>query len=132
MAQFERSREPEKHEIRMKPVKYLYVYILKCHDGTYYTGVTNNLERRLKEHNEGINKEAYTFTRRPVELVFYESFTDYNLAIEWETRLKKWSVKKKEALINSDWKKLVEESKCKNETTHLNYKPGNSDNNAAS
>jgi len=47
-------------------------------------------------------------------------FTDYNLAIEWETRIKKWSVKKKEALIHSDWKKLVEEATYKNETTHKN------------
>lgn len=103
----------------MKPIRHLYVYILKCNDGTYYTGITNNLERRLKEHNEGINKEAYTFTRRPVELAFYETFSDYNLAIEWETRIKKWSAKKKEALINSDWKKLIDEARCKNSTTHL-------------
>lgn len=40
------------------------------------------------------------------------------MAIEWETKIKKWSVKKKEALINSDWKKLVEEAKCKNESSH--------------
>ncbi len=110
----------------MKPIKYLYVCILKCQDGTYYTGVTNNIERRLLEHNEGINKEAYTYTRRPVELVFYEAFTDYNLALEWETRIKKWSAKKKEALINSDWKKLADEARCKNETTHLNNKPKSS------
>lgn len=101
-------------------VKYLYVYILKCSDGTYYTGVTNNLEKRLKQHNEGFVKDSYTYSRRPVKLVFCEIFTNYNLAIEWETRIKKWSVKKKEALINSDWKTLMEEAKCKNETTHKN------------
>jgi putative endonuclease len=101
-------------------VKYLYVYILKCNDGTYYTGVTSDFEKRLVQHNKGENTESYTYSRRPVNLVFYELFTDYNLAIEWETRIKKWSVKKKEALINSDWKKLTEESKCKNETSHAN------------
>lgn len=101
-------------------VKYLYVYIVKCNDGSYYTGITNNIEKRLIQHNEGLNTESYTHSRRPVNLVFYELFTDYNLAIEWETRIKKWSVKKKEALINSDWKKLIEESKCKNETSHTN------------
>lgn len=100
-------------------IKYLYVYIVKCNDGTYYTGVTNNIEKRLIQHNEGINDEAYTHSRRPVNLVFYELFTDYNLAIDWETRIKKWSAKKKEALINSDWKKLVEEAQCKNETSHM-------------
>lgn len=100
--------------------KYLYVYILKCKDGTYYTGVTNNIKLRLQQHNSGIDDEAYTYSRRPVELVYYELFTNYKLAIDWETRLKKWSAKKKEALINSDWKKLAEEAICKNETTHKN------------
>ena len=102
-------------------IKYLYVYILKCSDGTYYTGVTNNVEKRVTEHNIGNDKESYTYSRRPVELAFCELFTDYNLAIEWETRIKKWSVKKKEALIYSDWKKLVEEARCKNETSHEIY-----------
>ena len=104
----------------MAIIKYLYVYILKCNDGTYYTGVTNNIEKRLVQHNEGIDKEFYTFSRRPVQLAYCELFTNYNLAIEWETRIKKWSSKKKEALVNSDWKKLVEESKCRNETSHEN------------
>ena len=102
-------------------IKYLYVYILKCNDGAYYTGITNDIEKRLIQHNEGINTESYTYSRRPVNLVYYELFTDYNLAIEWETRIKKWSVKKKEALINSDWKKLIKESMCNNETSHKIY-----------
>ena len=102
-------------------VKYLYVYIIKCNDGTYYTGVTNNIEKRLIEHNVGIHKESYTYLRRPVELVFCELFLDYNLAIQWEKRIKKWSSKKKEALMNSDWEKLIEESKCKNESSHEIY-----------
>ena len=101
-------------------LKYLYVCILKFNDGTYYTGITNNIEKRLVQHNEGLNTEAYTYSRRPVNLVFYEQYTDYNLAIEWETRIKKWSVKKKEALINSEWKNLVKDSECKNETSHKN------------
>jgi len=106
--------------IYMKTVKYLYVYILKCSDCTYYTGITNNPERRLLQHNKGLKKDTYTYNRRPVELVYCELFTNFNLAIEWETRIKKWSVKKKEALISSDWVKLVEEAKCKNETSHTN------------
>ena len=69
-------------------LKYLYVYILKCNDGTYYTGITTNIEKRLVQHNEGLNTEAYTYSRRPVNLVFYERYTDYNIAIEWETRIK--------------------------------------------
>ncbi len=120
MCQFERSREPKNKILKLAIIKYLYVYILKCNDGTYYTGVTNNIEKRLIQHNEGIDEESYTFSRRPVQLAYCELFTNYNLAIEWETRIKKWSSKKKDALINSDWKKLVEESKCKNETSHEN------------
>lgn len=104
----------------MKTVKYLYVYILKCSDGTYYTGITNNAERRLIQHNKGINVWAYTYTRRPVELVYRELFTDFNLAIEWETRIKKWSQAKKEGLIKDDWKKILKEAECKNETSHKN------------
>ena len=86
--------------------KIIYLYILKCADNTYYTGVTNDLEKRLNQHNTGINKEAYTYTKRPVELVWHEIFNDYLLAFEWETRIKKWSQKKKEALIRGDFELL--------------------------
>ncbi len=100
----------------MKMYKALYVYILKCSDKNYYTGVTNDLERRLKEHEAGIDTESFTYNRRPVELVYHELFTDYNLAIDWEKRIKKWSRKKKEALINSKWEDLKKLSECLNET----------------
>ena len=102
----------------MERQKYLYVYILKCNDKSYYTGITNNLERRLKQHNLGTDKTSYTYPRRPVEVVYHESFSNYYLAIGWETKIKNWSRKKKEALINSDWKKLHEAAECKNETSH--------------
>ena len=100
----------------MKVFKVLYVYILKCSDGNYYTGITNDLERRLKEHEVGINPESFTFNRRPIELVYSEMFNEYNYAIEWEKRIKKWSRKKKEALINSKWADLKILSQCLNET----------------
>lgn len=57
-------------------IKNYYVYIVKCSDGSYYTGITNNIERRLAEHNKGINKDCYTFNRNPVELMFCEYFID--------------------------------------------------------
>ena len=104
----------------MATTRYLYVYILKCSDGNYYTGVTNNPERRLEEHNTGVNKEAYTYSRRPVEMVYCERYTDFLLAISWEKRIKDWSRKKKEALINGDFNKLKEAAECKNETSHKN------------
>ena len=91
-----------------------YVYILKCSDNSYYTGITNNLERRIIEHQEGYHNDSYTFTRRPIELVFYTEFTDPNDAIEIEKRIKGWSRMKKEALINGDYKTLVYLSNLKN------------------
>ena len=91
--------------------KLIYLYILKCSDGTYYTGVSSNLDKRVLQHNLGINNDAYSFNRRPVVLVWYESFNNYYLAFEWETRIKKWSVKKKEALINGEFDLLKPLSK---------------------
>jgi putative endonuclease len=102
-------------------LKYLYVYILKCSDGTYYTGITNNPERRIEEHNTGLNKTSYTFSRRPVEMVYNERFPDFELAIKWEKRIKDWSRKKKEALINENWDRLKIESECKNDTSYKNH-----------
>ena len=83
--------------------KVIYLYIVKCNDGSFYTGVTNDLEKRIIEHNNGINSDSYTYNRRPVELVYHTYFIDFNLAFEWETRIKKWSKAKKLALINGDF-----------------------------
>jgi putative endonuclease len=91
--------------------KIIYLYILKCSDNSYYVGVTNNIEKRLIEHNSGLNITAYTFNRRPVELVWNEKFTDFELAFQWETKLKKWSRAKKEALIKGDYNSLIALSK---------------------
>ena len=92
----------------MKPY---FVYILKCNDGSFYTGITNNLERRIYEHNSGSDPDAYTFSRRPVELVWFEMFTDPTQGIAVEKKIKGWSRRKKQALIDSDWDKLVLYSK---------------------
>jgi putative endonuclease len=102
-------------------LKYLYVYILKCSDSTFYTGITNNPERRIEEHNIGLNKTSYTFSRRPVEIIYSERFTDFDLAIKWEKHIKDWNRKKKEALINGNWSQLKIEAMCKNETSHKNH-----------
>ena len=92
-------------------MKLYYVYIVVCSDHTLYTGVTSDLSRRLEEHNLGIKKDAYTYSRRPVMLKWLESFTDPNEAIRIEKQIKGWSRRKKKALINSDWDKLVLYSK---------------------
>ena len=87
-----------------------YVYILKCSDNSYYVGSTNNLTRRINEHEcgEGAN---YTKTRLPVKLVYYEECQSLETAYERERQLHGWSRKKKEALINNMHDKLPELSK---------------------
>ncbi len=87
-------------------MKTYYVYILKCSDNNYYTGITSNLISRLKEHQIGKHQNSYTYRRRPVELVFYCEFTDVKLAIKTEKQIKKWSRAKKEALIHNEFEKL--------------------------
>ena len=94
------------------------VYILKCSDNSYYVGVTNNVERRLEEHNSGLNRNSYTFKRRPLELVYYESFQTADDAIKFEKKIKGWTRKKKEALINENWNELKIFSECKNKISH--------------
>jgi putative endonuclease len=77
-----------------------YMYILKCSDGTYYTGSTIDLIRRLNQHNigEGAN---HTANRLPVELVYVEVYVDIKNAFWREKQIQGWSRAKKEALINN-------------------------------
>ena len=74
------------------------VYIVHCSDGSFYTGYTGNLEKRLAAHNNGKGAK-YTASRRPVELVYRESFTDRFAAMKREYRIKCWPRSKKQALI---------------------------------
>ncbi|MDQ3047408.1 MAG: GIY-YIG nuclease family protein [Bacteroidota bacterium] len=92
-------------------MKTMYVYILLYSDDSYYIGVTNNLERRIEQHNEGINPDCYTISRRPLQLVFYEIFNEPTAAILFEKKIKKWSRSKKEALVNSRFESLPDLSK---------------------
>ena len=91
-------------------MKDYFVYIVKCSDESYYTGVTSNLEQRINEHNYGIFK-GYTSKRLPVTLVFSNRFSDVREAIRAEKQIKGWSRAKKEALIEGDFEKLVKLSK---------------------
>jgi putative endonuclease len=88
-----------------------YVYMLLCSDGSYYTGVTNDYERRFAEHRDGIVSGCYTFKRRPLKLVYVSHFHNVLEAIAWEKRVKRWRREKKEALIKREWEKLPELSK---------------------
>lgn len=83
-----------------------FVYMLRCSDGKYYVGITNDVQRRLSEHQNGLNQSSFTFKRRPVQLVYSGIFHDVWEAIRWEKQLKGWSRNKKEALIVQDQKLL--------------------------
>ncbi|MBK8519979.1 MAG: GIY-YIG nuclease family protein [Chitinophagaceae bacterium] len=90
----------------MKIAHNYFVYVVECSDKSYYTGVTNDLDRRLWEHNNDENILCYTFKRRPVVLKYFQRFQDINQAIEFEKQIKGWSRKKKEALFKEDWEAL--------------------------
>ncbi|SFS42478.1 putative endonuclease [Zhouia amylolytica] len=92
------------------------VYIVECADGSFYTGITSDIERRISEHNTGIDNLAYTFKRRPVVLKWYERFTAPRETIKVEKQLKGWSKRKKKALIKENLDKLVQFSE--NYTQH--------------
>ena len=89
-----------------------WIYILKCADGSYYTGHTNNLEKRIAEHQMG-EVPGYTSKRRPVTLAFCEEMQSRRDVFSRERQVKGWSRKKKEALIQSDWEQLSKLSKGK-------------------
>jgi predicted GIY-YIG superfamily endonuclease len=93
-----------------------WVYILKCSDGSYYTGHTDHLEKRIAEHKSGY-LEGYTSTRRPVELIFSQEFPSRVEALSSEQQIKGWSRKKKEAMVGGDWKEVSRLSKSKGGTS---------------
>jgi len=80
-----------------------YVYILGCSDGSYYTGHTDNLEKRMAEHQSGECK-GYTSTRLPVQLLWSQDCTTREEALSAEQQIKGWNRKKKEAMMRGDWK----------------------------
>ncbi|MCX6744899.1 MAG: GIY-YIG nuclease family protein [Candidatus Parcubacteria bacterium] len=86
--------------------KEYHVYIVECSDKSYYTGVTNSVERRVWEHNNDKNTNHYTYSRRTVILKFVETYEDINDAIAREKQIKRWNRKKKEALIRQMYEEL--------------------------
>jgi len=91
-------------------MKKAWVYILRCGDGSYYTGHTTNLELRLAEHRSG-ELDGWTRHRLPVELVFSQEMPTKDEAFLAERRINGWSRSKKEALIAGDWDTLCELAK---------------------
>ena len=88
-----------------------WVYILKCSDGSYYTGHTDDLERRMAQHVSGEIFNCYAFSRRPVTLVFSQPCATREEALAAELKIKGWGRKKKEALIRGDWAEVSRLSK---------------------
>lgn len=84
-------------------MKLYWVYMVLCDDESYYIGVTNEPDRRVAQHNDGTDPNSYTFTRRPVRLVYAAEFHEVGDAIRWEKQIKKWSRKKKAALARGDF-----------------------------
>lgn len=82
------------------PHKMYFVYILECSDKTLYVGCTNNLEKRIKEHNESKKGAHYTKFRRPVELKYSEKFDNLKEARGREAEIKNWKRERKISLIN--------------------------------
>ena len=82
-----------------------WMYILECVDGSFYVGSTNNLERRLLEHQEG-RGARYTTRRLPVKLVYSEEYNHVAEAFEREKQVQNWSRAKREALINGNRESL--------------------------
>ncbi len=89
-----------------------WIYILRCCDGCYYTGSAVDLDKRLAEHIAGAYS-GFTSKRLPVKLVFSCEMPTIHDAFLRERQIKGWTRRKKEALINGDWDKLIEYSKSK-------------------
>ena len=98
-----------------------YVYIILCKDGSYYTGLTDDLIKRFEEHVTGIYETSYTFKRRPLILKYYETIPFLKDATERELQLKGWARAKKDALIQGNFHKLQLLSQCNN-FSHHKYK----------
>lgn len=84
-----------------------YTYILRCKDDSLYTGWTNNLEKRIQNHNAGKGAK-YTRARRPVELVYYERFLTKQEAMRREWEIKQLARKDKLELIEKNFKNILD------------------------
>jgi len=95
--------------------------MLKCSDDSIYIGLTNSIDRRLREHRQGLNRDCYTYNKRPLKLILHQEFMQFEQVKDFEKKIKKWSRNKKLALANEDYKTLKDLSICKNETNSKNY-----------
>jgi putative endonuclease len=94
--------------------------MVECSDESIYIGLTNNVERRIKEHNSGLNGNSYTSKRRPVKLIWHQEFIQFAQAEMFEKKIKKWSRAKKLALANDEYDILPLLAECRNESHFKN------------
>ncbi len=100
MIPHEQTPTGEVPELLERPPTY-FVYLLKCADDTYYTGMTGDLKNRLRRHMQGADKRAYTYSRRPVRLVWSEAQPSKELAKAREKAIKRLSRRGKDKLVHS-------------------------------
>ena len=89
----------------IKTAMAFWVYILRCSDGSYYVGHTDDLEQHVSQHQSG-ELGGYTAHRLPVQLAYSNEYTTRDEAFAAERQIKGWSRKKKEALMRADWEEL--------------------------
>lgn len=107
--------EPTEHTTTKVKDNMPYMYILECADGSYYTGSTWHLERRIAEHNAGIGAN-YTAKKHPARLVFCEEFSRIDDAFYREKQVQGWSHAKKKALIEANWESVRKLAECMNDS----------------
>ncbi|MFK7755738.1 MAG: GIY-YIG nuclease family protein [Flavobacteriales bacterium] len=96
-----------------------YMYILECCGGSFYTGSTVDLARRVTQHQSG-NGSNFTRDRLPIKLLYSEKYDRIDYAFTREKQVQKWSRAKKIALMNGDLNELHEKAKCLNKTHYSN------------
>jgi putative endonuclease len=84
------------------PQRWYYLYMVRCNDGTLYTGITTDLDRRIMEHNTSPRAAAYTRARRPVTLAYHQRHRTRSTASRAEAQIKRLTRAQKESLIKQD------------------------------
>jgi predicted GIY-YIG superfamily endonuclease len=90
-----------------------WVYILRCSNGSYYTGHTDDLERRVGQHAAGAVPGCYTLNRRPLQSACSQEFSTREEALAAERQIKGWSRAKKEAMLRGEWNEVVRLAKSR-------------------
>jgi predicted GIY-YIG superfamily endonuclease len=108
-------------------MKQYWMYMLLCRDGSFYVGVTSNVAVRVAQHAEGTERRHYTYSRRPLELVYAVSFPTPEEAIRAEKQLKGWSRAKKAAMIRGDWNEIRELARRSERRNYLGHSSASSE-----